>query len=564
MARQCEDWTPDKAWTAWPMGWERVPPTGFMRGGDEDDDGDGKTFRRPRSREGFGAELEEEVSAMILRLSKEKFRSRGLEERDGDESEEVVPSVETAGEEESDVSLPRLKDESQSGVEDEGQEQAGVEAMDSDARSEARRKRHRAESPVLVPTVSADDDLSHELLRPVTRHLLTKLDKTLTVLHNARVAGIYHASESDEGQEETTKAAPNTPRREVWRGEDSPSSKKPTSRRTELYTHQGEKTERDMRLRLARKYPRRISRSSGEEGETTAAENVTSRTRRGPKRTRVRTRSMSRASHGQPDADVHRGKRLDDWALRDWSDVLGAAALAGFSPGVIAKATQRCADLFGQGMVFNTLVEEPARGAARKSRTTRYVPGEPALPASDEEDEEEGYRSEAEQIRAVSRASSVIMDASSDEHDSADTQQRSRDRSRSRSRSRRGYSVAPSVVRFFCPYPTCSGAISGFARRYNLKKHLISVHGKTPESLSEDEEDMDEVHGAVHVDGFLKPIRARKGWRAGDTRPSIGRRQRRKTRAGTPPPTQFFSDDGYHAEFDDDDLTKQEDDQDYT
>jgi len=75
---------------------------------------------------------------------------------------------------------------------------------------------------------------------------------------------------------------------------------------------------------------------------------------------------------------------------------------------------------------------------------------------------------------------------------------------------------------------------------------------------------MDEVHGAVHVDGFLKPIKPRRGWRAGDTQPSIRRKSRRKTRAGTPPPRQFYSDDGYYAELSDDALIKQEDDQEYT
>lgn len=541
---------------------KRVPPTGFM-GGDEDDGDDAaSTFRRPESRDGFGAEMEEEVSAMILRLAKEKFRSRGLEGGEGEKPEdEVVPSVETPGAEDSDVSLPDFKDEPHSGVAGEVGEQGELEAMDSDARSEARRGRRRTESPHLAPTVSADDDLSYELLRPMTRHLLTKLDKTLTMLHNARLAGIYYGSESDEELEENAKATTKPPRRESWRGEESRPPRKPTSRSIEPHTPQEGETEREMRVRLARKYHRRIPRFSDDEGETTAADNVESRTPRGQKRTRVKTRSTSRESPDKPAADVHRGRRLGDWALRDWSDVLGAAALAGFSPSVIARATQRCADLFGQGMEFNNLAEEPARVAKRKSRTTRYVPGNP-LPASDEEDEQEGYRSEADQIRAVSRASSVIMDASSDEGDnSADPQQRAKDRSGSRGR--RSYSVAPSAVRVYCPYPTCSGAVNGFARRYNLKKHLIVTHGKNAESLSDDEDDMDEVYGAVHVDGFLKPIRPRKGWRAGDSRPSTGRRQRRNTRPRTPPPRHFYSDDGYRAELDDGDLIKQEDDQGY-
>ncbi|OIW23932.1 hypothetical protein CONLIGDRAFT_116059 [Coniochaeta ligniaria NRRL 30616] len=563
-------WGPDKAWTAWPLSLDRVPPTDFMPRNDDDDE-DGRTFRRPVSRAGPGTELEEELSATILRLAKEKFRQRGLGEEDAP-VQQAVRSVETNGGEESDISLPKIKPEPQSGLEEEDEEEAEVEKVEPEAPLEARSKRQRTGSPMLIPTVSADDELSYELLRPVTRHLLTKLDKTLTVLHNARVAGIAYGSDSEQEErveEAQHKSPTNRSKRKIWLGDDEDPEvpAKPTSRKIELHTPQEGETEREMRVRLARKYHRRIPRFSDDEGETTAAETGGSRTDRRQKRTRVTTRSMSRKSPGKPDPDVHRGKRLDDWALRDWSDVLGAAALAGFSPNVIARATQRCADLFGQGMEFNTLAEEPATGQNKRSRTTRYVPGEQVLPTDDEEvDETEGYRSEAEQIRAVSRASSVILDGSlSEEDESAGTTRRSRQRGRGQ-RSRRSYSVGPSVVRLYCPYPTCSGAINGFSRRSNLKQHLVVAHGKNPDVVSEDEDDRDEVHGAVHVDGFLKPIRPRKGWRGGDIKESNARKQlrgRKKTRAGTPPPRHFYSDDGYYAEVNDDDLIKNEDDQDY-
>ena len=559
---------PDKAWTAWPLRWEGVPPTGFMNRGDDDEDGEGRTFRRKERREGFGVELEEEVSAMMLRLAKEKFMQRKLGDEEESKGDQVLAGVEK-GDEDSDISLSQIKGERHSGVED-AKEEEGQQDTDTDATSEARRKRQRTESPGLLPTVSTDDDLSYELLRPVTRHLLSKLDKTFTVLHNARVAGIDYVSGSDEEQEEELRkprSPHNRQKRKIWRGEASPPPEKPNSRRLDLHTPLEGETEREMQVRLARKYHRRIPRLLDEEGETSAAETAGSRRSRRQKRLRVSTRSMSRASPEKPNTDTHRGNRLNDWALRDWSDVLGAAAIAGFSPGVIARATQRCADLFGQGMEFNTIAEEPATGRAKRSRTTRYVPGGGVLPTDDEaEDEEEAYLSEAEQIRAVSRASSVIMHGSSDEEDdSADTRGAGPRRARSMSSlNKRGYSVGPSVVRLYCPNPTCSGAINGFTRRSNLKRHLNIVHGKNAEVMSEDDDDMDEVHGAVHVDGFLKPIKPRRGWRAGDTQPSIRRKSRRKTRAGTPPPRQFYSDDGYYAELSDDALIKQEDDQEYT
>jgi hypothetical protein len=198
-------------------------------------------------------------------------------------------------------------------------------------------------------------------------------------------------------------------------------------------------------------------------------------------------------------------------------------------------------------MEFNTLAEEPAVNRGRKSRITRYVPGQDALSTS-EEDSEEGYRSEAEQIRAVSRASSVILGESSSEEESLG----------SRRRSRRSYSVGPSVVRVYCPHAGCSGAINGFGRRFNLTRHLQVMHGKNTPLAFEDDDDIDEVHGAVHVDGFLKPIRPRKGWRAGDAQP--GRARSRRSRTRTRNARQFYSDDGYHAELTDTKPIKPEED----
>lgn len=556
-----DTWAPDKAWTAWPLSLDRVPPTDFMPRNDDDDDEDAHIFRRPPSREGPGRELEEELSATILRFAKERFRQRRLDEKEEPERQ-VVRSIETTGGEESDISLPKFKAESQSGIEEADESDEDRENAASDASPETG-ARQRRESPLLIPTVSANDELSYEILRPMTRHLLTKLDKTLTVLHNAQVAGIDYGSDSDqdEREEKTEHKSPMKRSKQKVRlgdsGTDSAVPAKPTSRRLELHTPQDGETEWEMIVRLARKYHRRIPRTSDDEAETTTAEAGGSRTSRRQKRARVATRSMSRMSSGMSDTDVIRRRRLGYWALRDWSDVLGAAAIAGFSPSVISRATQRCADLFGQGMEVNVLAEEPATGRSKKSRTTRYVPGGDTQPIRDEDDQEEGYQSEAQQIRAVSRASSVILDGSLSEEDGSVATPR---------RSRRSYSVGPSVVRLYCPHPTCSGAINGFARRYNLRQHLIVVHGKNPEVVSEDEDDMDEVFGAVHVDGFLKPIRPRKGWRAGDAKESIGRKQlrgRKKTRAGTPPPRHFFSDDGYYAEVNDDDLIKNEDDQDY-
>jgi len=58
--------------------------------------------------------------------------------------------------------------------------------------------------------------------------------------------------------------------------------------------------------------------------------------------------------------------------LRDWSDVLGIAALQGWDGVVIDAAAKRCAALFGEGMDFRVLGAEGEEG--EKEVVLRYGP----------------------------------------------------------------------------------------------------------------------------------------------------------------------------------------------
>lgn len=91
--------------------------------------------------------------------------------------------------------------------------------------------------------------------------------------------------------------------------------------------------------------------------------------------------------------------------------------------------------------------------------------------------------------------------------------------------------------------PECERAATGFTRVTNLKRHLKLVHkGMTLDDASspaqssahsESEVDSeDEMLGAVHVDGFLKPIVPSKGWRGEDLERRKRKRGWRKGRRG--------------------------------
>jgi hypothetical protein len=72
---------------------------------------------------------------------------------------------------------------------------------------------------------------------------------------------------------------------------------------------------------------------------------------------------------------------------RDWSEVLGVASLAGWSPAVIDRATKRCAVLFGEHMVFRTM-PETAAGISTDTLTNYHPEMIPDIAISDDEDVE--------------------------------------------------------------------------------------------------------------------------------------------------------------------------------
>ncbi|KAI1090241.1 hypothetical protein F5B19DRAFT_504145 [Rostrohypoxylon terebratum] len=240
--------------------------------------------------------------------------------------------------------------------------------------------------------------------------------------------------------------------------------------------------------------------------------------------------------------------------LRDWRDVLGAAALAGFPPAALDRAARRCADLFGQSLGLQTLVEGPAftslGAGARKvqgGRETVYEPGMAYPPLVDlgVDGEEEGVgvgvgAGEGGQMKIPIRTRGAnrgsIGPGATSEDEAGPSSRRSGSRAPARSRSRSG--SAPGS--YVCSVKDCPRAADGegFARRTNLLRHLKLVHGWTAtasatpgeggEETAEEVDSEDEMYGAVHLDGFLKPIRMRPGWRAADS----GERSRSRSRKG--------------------------------
>ncbi|KAK0631649.1 hypothetical protein B0T14DRAFT_418827 [Immersiella caudata] len=449
-SRRGKQWPPVR-WTAWPIRASDVPGDGLMAEA-MDEENEQYTLRRPEL--GWPSEnLEDEISATVLRLAKEKFQRRDLQGNGKEEQQldpDAIQTIETDG-----------FDEMSEG------EGAGQKEEEEDT---------------YTPIPMADDELSHSILHPATRRILARLDDMLTILHNSRMAAtrIMAEPEPDDTETEPGSAKRGRPRREsAPKKHQSPSK---TGRPRKTHQPRDGESYQDMVLRVARESKRRLPDYYGYETQTDDE----------AKRRRARSRSGARPATSED--------YIDRWALRGWRDVMAAAALAGFSPSVLARATQRCSTLFGQDMTLHTLPEQPKEPGIEPMQTAKYTPDARPIESSEEEDNAEV---ELEQLRAVSRQPSVRPSSPETEGSS-----------------RRRRSATPGGGRqdHFCPHASCPRAINGFSRKGNLARHIKTMHGGGVPHLMTvtGEESADEMDGAIHKDRFLQIIKTRRGWRAED------------------------------------------------
>lgn len=466
-------------------------------------------------------ELEEELGATILRIAKEQFHKR--------RPRAAQPSIEKAASEAGSEPSSRATS-ARPETEDEEEER-----MDTDELTPERQTRSkRNDIKTYEPVVSADDELSYELLKQPTQHILTQLDNTLSILRNSRIAGLTYLSESStEEESETEKKSRGRPRANNTGSEAetdvTPKASKRGRPRKVRLPQEGE-TQDEMQLRIARESHRRLPVTSDD--KDAAFEEWLRKGDEAIERQRSLSRARSDPSGAESVEDeeedesgvkaaVDKKKKIRRWGLRDWSDVLGAAALAGFSSDAISRATQRCADLFGEGMIMSKLNEVPlSQGTGIVATEYRPKPihlTESESDADDEEDEDD--ETMLSQRRVASRQASL---ARSSRELSSDFETRGRRASRSqtgtpapgqRSRSGSGSLSCSSPGLAFCPISSCDRAAKGFTRKANLRRHMELVHQGQTEDLDSD----DEVAGAVHVDGFLKTIVPSRGWRGEDT-----------------------------------------------
>lgn len=477
------------------------------------------TFRRLEE-QGPSSRIEDVVSATMLKFAKERFLSRDVNEST------LVTTEPLASENEPQPS------ESE---EDDGEDD---DRMDVDQESGGRQKRkQKAPQRTFKPVVATDDDVSYDLIRPSTRRILEKLDHTLTILHNARMTSAQHLEDSEESSSEiedghdghettqrtprsrqsstpdsSSERSPSRTRTSTGDEADEPVKKKSNRGRPRKYVQREGESEKDFLVRRAKalKGKMKIPTSDDEDdagASTTAVESHSSpHKHKSPRKRRRDTMTEDR--------EYWMRKKLSRFEPRDWSDVMGAAALAGFPPSVVARATQRCADLFGQGMEMHRIDETAVSSGATGVVTTTYQPGGEMPSASSSAAEEDVDALDLRQARSMSRHSSAapsrMGSPTSDEEGGGEGDSPKKPQKRAASRGKGQH---------YCPYADCERALAGFDRPFNLKRHMKLVHGQDGlEVVEKKEAVVKDMIGGVHRDGFLEPIRVQKGWRAEDTK----------------------------------------------
>lgn len=512
-------------WAAWPLKHKQVPKERLINS--QPDEDDRFTFRRQEDVLP-STELEEEISATILRTAKRRFRRRKR-------NMAPQPSIEESGNDT--PGAPSRDSSTRPETEDEGDKMAAVDAEGGQPAGGG-----GGGPKTYEPVESTNDELSYQLLRPSARHILSQLDATLSILHSSRLAGMSYMSDSSTEEESDSQGGggqkrprgrrqmPSSQSHDTDGSAPATPSRRGRPRKIRL-PREGE-THEEMLLRVARESHRKMPATPRDKVKDDAA--FDEWMRQGDdqaERSLSLKRGGTSASEG-PDSDdvassasgAYMDRKRARWGLRDWSDVLGAAALAGFSSEAIARTARRCADLFEEGMVVRTLNEVPVSQGTGISGV-EYRPEPIRLSYSDEDqdaaaDDESDGAADLVQRRVASRQASLARSSRSPDSLGSRRSARSSPAAPPKSprSSRSASSAAGGLV--FCPVASCDRAAQGFTRRANLRRHIELVHQGQTEEMDSDEE----VAGGVHVDGFLRPIVPGRGWRGEDTT------QRRKKR----------------------------------
>ncbi|KAL4910933.1 RNA polymerase I-specific transcription initiation factor-domain-containing protein [Aspergillus multicolor] len=410
-------------WTAWPMPSDEVPrPDERLRRLADDR----WTFRmKPDARS--SAELEECITAFILKIAKERFQSREW-------AQFTVSDSESIGQPDGDAAK---SDKKNSEVDAKGNGKGdgkGDETTD-------REIEERFQRP-LRPIIQLDDDESRRKLRPHTQNVIAQLEDLLMGLHH-----FHGASQSDDGRSNRSRSRGRGRARSSslasemssaysrnMQTEDDFEVERHTDMNTEKRTSSsGEKRPQRIAGRSysrGRKRRRRTSKSSQQSGSRVESTNTSRR----------EARSTSAFSNGQTE-------------LTDWRDVAGVASMVGLPPAVLRRATERFSALVGEDEELPMFYEQAVMDDMFDWTSTK-----------DDMDLDESPPRSALASRATSIGKRSASPAGKTVLKATDRTLSTRDNSTKREHV------------LVCPFKNCRRHEKGFSRTWNLNQHLKTMH----------------------------------------------------------------------------------------
>jgi hypothetical protein len=471
-----EPFIPPRVWTAWPLPPEEVPRS--CENISEEDQDEIYTFRR-REKEHPSRELVDILTSIALRSAKERFEARETASESSLGDGELTRDI---GDSASEHSWYTERDDE----------------IDRDAEPKTRAP------TVFVPAIALDDERSADVLRPTIRHILSKLDEVLSALHHARVNCRRYSSSGDADNPEdapppsgdevsakSVKRPKGRPRKfenvtyrpkadfeaieEEMSDEGGLRRKKSVGRgrKPKQYVRLDEETNQEYQIRIARLQKKPLPAFAPPRSVSVSAVHS---------ELPMKKPSPLHVKQHQKEAIQKSPQKLE---LRDWSEVLGAAALVGLPPEIIIRATQRCANLFEEGMTMRTMTEAPF-GVEDGSYDTIYRPEHnPDFGSAASGDEVD-----SESTRNVARSDDITGG--------------------------RNFAIVDSRFQLrFCPVDDCFRKTTGFSSQSKLQNHLKTQHEMTADEIVEYEVPSDqEMDGAAHVDRFMRPTK--RLWRGPD------------------------------------------------
>lgn len=331
------------------------------------------------------------------------------------------------------------------------------------------KKADDADSAFLRPGIQSDDDISRQQLLPLSRNVITHVDKLLMGLHHSIRNRVDNFDSSDDSATDEDGAS-------FSRSRGKGKGKKKAPARGSKRARKESFSEKEYNSRAKQIRPSPLQGSDQEMADIDGAEEA-----------------------AEEDENDARPVILDRMALRDWSEVMGIASIIGLPADAVKRASRRCADLFNQDMRFRVLHEGHVEPVGQLTSTTMnyaYVENEVQGDASSTQ-KTPNSRAPPKKANAsqLKKARSTILALS--QHPDSQPQSQQAGLSASSFPTPSGATALPEFPTpivpvtdqgpdgHHCPIPSCDKHKHRFPRIWNLKLHLERMHPEYYETVKE-------------------------------------------------------------------------------